>query len=93
MTVHCLQRASEVYNTCLNHFLIINGFVEAQINREEKTIQGVDDSDNISLLQTETCTITLAAKQLLELVHDTLQVHRSQDTHMYLPIYYFVRFK
>ncbi|XP_024370884.1 centromere/kinetochore protein zw10 homolog isoform X2 [Physcomitrium patens] len=43
------------------------------INREEKTIQGVDDSDNISLLQTETCTITLAAKQLLELVHDTLQ--------------------
>ncbi|KAG0590155.1 hypothetical protein KC19_1G076600 [Ceratodon purpureus] len=43
------------------------------INHEEKTIRGVDGSDNISLLQAETCSITPTAMQLLEIVDATLQ--------------------
>jgi hypothetical protein len=69
----------------LSHVLIINGCSASQIN-QEKTIQGVDESDNISLLQTETCSITLTAMQLLEIVDATLQVQIPHDAHLCLSI-------
>jgi len=42
-------------------------------NQEEEPAQVADGRDNISLLQTEACFITLTVKQLLEIVHQTLQ--------------------
>lgn len=78
-----LQR---VVSRSLIDVLVIIGCTGSQINQEEKTIQGVDGSDNISLLQTETCSITLTAKQLLEIVDGTLQVQLLHDVHMCLAI-------
>ena len=71
----------------LSPVLMDDGCSLSQINQEEKTIQGVDGSDNTSLLQAEKCSVTLTAKQLLEMVDATLQVQLPLvDAHSYLLI-------
>jgi centromere/kinetochore protein ZW10 len=54
--------------------LLINSDYKSHVaNQEEKTIQIGDDIDNVISVQTEAFSITLTVKQLLEIVHHTLQ--------------------